>query len=457
MPDATPILSLPLLLPSQAQKHVTHNEALRQLDVAVQLAVLDRSRTTPPVSPSEGDCHIVAASASGLWAGKSGQIAAWWDGIWFFLVPLQGWSAWVIDESRAVVFRGGIWADSSDLAARFDRLGVNGDADAVNRLLVQSDATLLNHAGAGHQLKLNKATTADTASLLYQSNFSGRAEIGLAGTDNLSIKVSPDGTTFFTALTTNSADGSVGLPAGAVINGPVTGLAVTQTNDDATAGRLMKTGDFGLGGTAPVSPASISTTPELIAPGSYSYSTTTSSGGPTQLTNGTLVHLRRGLGIYAQMMIGDWNPTVTGHLFTRAYVGTAWSAWRRVFSDGNILGTVSQTAGAPTGAVIERGSNANGEYVRFADGTQICTRTNLSAANASAAIGALFRSTANVTWSFPAAFAVAPALTMDCDDADSWATLAAAPSATSASLRAMAAISKTAALTIRTIAVGRWF
>lgn len=41
----------------------------------------------------------------------------------------------------------------------------------------------------------------------------------------------------------------------------------------------------------------------------------------------------------------------------------------------NVVGTVSMSGGAPTGAVLERGSNANGEYVRFADGTQICTAT----------------------------------------------------------------------------------
>jgi len=41
----------------------------------------------------------------------------------------------------------------------------------------------------------------------------------------------------------------------------------------------------------------------------------------------------------------------------------------------NILGTVSQSAGVPTGSVIERGSNANGEYVKYADGTLICTGT----------------------------------------------------------------------------------
>jgi len=50
------------------------------------------------------------------------------------------------------------------------------------------------------------------------------------------------------------------------------------------------------------------------------------------------------------------------------------TAWASVFGRSNILGTVSQTAGVPTGAIIERGSNGNGDFVRFADGTQICTR-----------------------------------------------------------------------------------
>ena len=42
------------------------------------------------------------------------------------------------------------------------------------------------------------------------------------------------------------------------------------------------------------------------------------------------------------------------------------------FNKANIVGTVSQSAGVPTGAIVQRGSNANGEYVRFADGTQVC-------------------------------------------------------------------------------------
>ena len=41
-------------------------------------------------------------------------------------------------------------------------------------------------------------------------------------------------------------------------------------------------------------------------------------------------------------------------------------------SKNDIVGTVAQSGGIPTGAIIETGTNSNGTYTRFADGTQIC-------------------------------------------------------------------------------------
>lgn len=52
---SSPHLALPYLEAAQAQKHVTHNEALRALDAVVMLAVLDRDLASPPGSPSDGD------------------------------------------------------------------------------------------------------------------------------------------------------------------------------------------------------------------------------------------------------------------------------------------------------------------------------------------------------------------------------------------------------------------
>jgi hypothetical protein len=64
---------------------------------------------------------------------------------------------------------------------------------------------------------------------------------------------------------------------------------------------------------------------------------------------------------------------VKNRVAVRSYDG-AWGNWSEIYTNKTIVGTVSQTAGVPTGAVIERGSNANGNYARFADGSQICTR-----------------------------------------------------------------------------------
>lgn len=219
MPDETTILSLPLILPAQAQKHVTHNEALVKLDLMVQLAVINRTLTTPPALPTLGDRHIVAAGATGPWVGQAGRIALYTEAGWQFTQPLNGWQAYVMAESQMAFFNGLTWVALSDGPFTVGRLGVSATPDATNRLAVSSPATLLNHAGSGHQLKLNKAVAGDTASLLFQTGFAGRAEMGTAGSDDFSVKVSADGSTFFTALEADAATGEVTLPQAVHLGG----------------------------------------------------------------------------------------------------------------------------------------------------------------------------------------------------------------------------------------------
>lgn len=213
MADNSTILSLPLILPAQAQKHVTHNEALRVLDVVVQLAVKNRTLATPPVAPLAGDRHIVAAAATAEWAGQAGKIALFEDGLWQFFAPLAGWRAWVAAEDAVASFDGVQWATMADAPLVVGQMGVSATPDATNRLSVSSPATLLTHAGSGHQLKVNKAGPGDTASLLFQTGWSGRAEMGLAGSDDFAVKVSPDGAAFHTGFTVAAADGRLTLPA----------------------------------------------------------------------------------------------------------------------------------------------------------------------------------------------------------------------------------------------------
>jgi hypothetical protein len=208
----TPHLALPYLAAAQAQKHVTHNEALSLLDGLVQAGVKSRTLAAPPASPQDGDRYLVAVAASGGWTGQSGKIAMRIDGGWHFITPREGWHLWVDDEDVFLVFDGTGWSGLGgvpDEVQGLDLLGVNATADAANRLTVSSAATLFNHAGAGHQLKINKAASADTASLLFQTGYSGRAEMGTAGNDDFQIKVSSDGSAFNDALSIAAASGAV--------------------------------------------------------------------------------------------------------------------------------------------------------------------------------------------------------------------------------------------------------
>jgi hypothetical protein len=109
MADTSTNLLLPFILAAQAQKHVTHNEALRLLDGLIQLSVLDRNLTAPPGSPAEGARYIVATGATGAWSGWTGDIALRSDGAWVRLPARTGWVVWVQDEARVVVRIGAAW------------------------------------------------------------------------------------------------------------------------------------------------------------------------------------------------------------------------------------------------------------------------------------------------------------------------------------------------------------
>lgn len=298
--SATPILSLPLLEPSQAQKHVTHNEAVLQLDVLVQLSVASWTVASPPEAPQDGACHVVATGATGAWAGHDNAVAVYRDGSWVFYPPRSGWRAELPAEGLSIVYDGTGWSERGAQSQAL--LGVNATAALPDRLVVAGESTLLTHDGTGHQLKINKATPADTGSLLYQTNWSGRAELGLNGADAFSIKVSSDGSGWIEALVADPATGHV------------SGAAVQSSATDVTPGRLMRA-DYG-------------------------------------------------------------------------------------YCRGNLVGAVGLSSGVPTGAVLETGSNANGRYLRFADGTQICAQT----LDLDVKVG----DDVQVDWTFPAAFSEQP-------------------------------------------------
>ena len=195
MSDQTPNLSLPFIMPAQAQKHVTHNEAIELLDMIVQLRLMSVDTATPTAAPEDGESWAVPDGATGAWAGQAGMIATWRGGGWLFVPPREGWVAFVADRAALHVRTDDGWVAKGEAPQmqNLPQIGINAVADATNRLSVRAAAVLFDHEGAGHQIKINKAGSGDTGALLFQTDYGGRAEIGLAGEDDFSIKVSPDG------------------------------------------------------------------------------------------------------------------------------------------------------------------------------------------------------------------------------------------------------------------------
>lgn len=232
---ATPSRDLPYLQPSQAQKHVTHNEALQRLDILVQLKVQGFDAIQPPALPQEGDVFVTGTGAQADWAGQDERIAAFTGGAWLFIEPQEGWRATDAGNGAQRVFQGGAWVAPplENLAG----LGINTIPDATNRLALASDASLLSHDGGGHQVKVNKAAAGDTASLLFQSGWTGHAEMGLAGDTDFSVKVSADGTTWSDAMVIDKDTGDVTVPA----------LSITGTAGEYQAFRMMHGADYGGG------------------------------------------------------------------------------------------------------------------------------------------------------------------------------------------------------------------
>ena len=113
--DQSPRLTLSYVMPAQAQKHVTVNEALRRLDQLVQTSVTSSAVSAEPANPSDGDAYILPASPTGTNWGAFSQnsIAAYQDGAWAEITPKAGFRAYDENTGQLVVFDGTSWGNVS--------------------------------------------------------------------------------------------------------------------------------------------------------------------------------------------------------------------------------------------------------------------------------------------------------------------------------------------------------
>lgn len=423
MPQLSPRVELPYLMPSQAQKHVTHNEALTRLDALTQLSLQGFADEDPPALPTAGDMHGLGVAPTGVWAGQAGDLAYWDGTTWLFLTPQEGWRAWGVAEQELRIWRGGAWQQAVSGLENLSGLGVGATSDATNRVSVAADAVLLSHAGAGHQLKINKAGVGDTASLLFQSNWAGRAEMGLAGEDAFALKISADGSTWQTALRADPAVGQVSM------------MPATASDTVSFADHGDMSGFVRNGATVPVDG------PQGI-------------GRHWGLSLGDATH-------GAQMLIHD---SARAYLRTRS--GAGFGDWAELLRREDMLGQVAEAGGMPTGAMMESGTNANGSYTRFADGMQICFGTVLLSYTSNSFL--------NGTWTYPASFAGDPQVAGIGSHADANGTNTTPSAAEIGSLRYSALFAGSVnfvlarnsgatnfaaadTFTVQATAIGRWF
>lgn len=229
----TPHLGMPLIAASQSQKHVTHNQAIVILDAIVMLSVIDSTHTAPPGSPAEGDRYKVASGATGAWATWDLNIALYTNGQWLKLTPKKGWTCFDEATGALTVWTGSGWTDIAaaggylTVAAAGNgtlaKLGILTAADNTNRLAVKSNAALFSHddvtPGTGDmRIALNKSAAGKDAAFVFQDGFSTRALFGLLADDNFTVKVSPDGSTFYTGMSIDKSSGKVSFPAFAKVS-----------------------------------------------------------------------------------------------------------------------------------------------------------------------------------------------------------------------------------------------
>lgn len=193
---------LPLLAASQAQKHVTVNEAIARLDAMAQLRVVSDAVATPPVTALDGEAYLVPSDATGDWSARAGEIAIWANGGWSYMAAKTGWQAWNESTSERMEFSGTAWVAAG---------GTGGSNGAVTTLRVDS---------VSHTL------TAGGSSIVSAALPANGVVFGVTARVNTAITGSATGWSLGVAGSTNRYGSGLGLGQGSYALG-LTGTPIT--------------------------------------------------------------------------------------------------------------------------------------------------------------------------------------------------------------------------------------
>ena len=101
--------ALPYLALAQAQKELTHNEALTLVDMLLHPVCEGTTHDPSGIGPQPGQCWRVGAGATGAWNGRENQIACWTEGGWRFAAPVEAMMLFDRSLGGSLVYRNRAW------------------------------------------------------------------------------------------------------------------------------------------------------------------------------------------------------------------------------------------------------------------------------------------------------------------------------------------------------------
>jgi len=216
----SPLLSLPFMTQAQAQKHVTHNDALYKLDALVHLSVLSSGDTTPPGSPTAGDRYILGASPTGDWSTASQHdVAAYLNGAWEFFTPVTGWRVWVQDTKDWKYHDGSTWSVLDVVSGEFgsstkiriteeELTGLSG-ATATSTISITAGLIILG-VSVRVTTSITGATTFDVGDGTTVDRFAAAVAISSGTTDRGAVSPALQASSVNVVLTANGSNFTAG-------------------------------------------------------------------------------------------------------------------------------------------------------------------------------------------------------------------------------------------------------
>jgi Protein of unknown function (DUF2793) len=143
--NETPLFHLPYLFAAQAQKELTHNEAIKAIDSLLHPVVEGKSNT-PPITLTQNDAGRawrIGTAPTGIWTGRAKRIASWTGGGWRYFAPQTGMRVFDKQLGAVCTYNGNIWFEPRAISTPTQGNIVDGEA----RLAISAILDILRSSG----------------------------------------------------------------------------------------------------------------------------------------------------------------------------------------------------------------------------------------------------------------------------------------------------------------------